>query len=306
MKETEFFIPSPVDQLPISCLVVEPEQPPRAVVLMAHGIMEHKERFLPVMRFFAEHGFACAMNDQRGNGKSIKSEEDLGYTYGAGAGGILQDMRALGEEMIRRYPGKKTFLYGHSLGALCAMAYMKRFSRDVNGAILNALPADNKALGVGRTYLKFKKRVKGARFRDEGVRKLMNDNYAARFKGEASPFSWLSSDPDAVRRYEEDPLCGYLGTVENYLAVLDIMDEAYDKKGWDRVSGMCPVFIAVGADDPCAEGEKGAAEGEKFLKSVGLARAEHRSYASMRHEIQNERGAEKPLTDELNRLIAWL
>lgn len=69
MKETEFFIPSPVDQLPISCLVVEPEQPPRAVVLMAHGIMEHKERFLPVMRFFAEHGFACAMNDQRGNGK---------------------------------------------------------------------------------------------------------------------------------------------------------------------------------------------------------------------------------------------
>ena len=35
MKEIEFFIPSPVDKLPISCLVVEPEQPPRAVVLLA-------------------------------------------------------------------------------------------------------------------------------------------------------------------------------------------------------------------------------------------------------------------------------
>ena len=306
MKEIEFFIPSPVDKLPISCLVVEPEQPPRAVVLLAHGIMEHKERFLPAMRFFAEHGFVCAINDQRGNGKSVKSEEDLGFTYGVGADGIIRDMRALGEEMIRCYPGLKTFLFGHSLGALCAMVYMKRYSRDVNGAILHALPADNKALGMGRTYLKFKKRVKGPRFRDENARKLMNDNFAARFKGETSPFCWLTSDREKVREYEQDPLCGFLGTVDNYLALLDIMDEAYDKKGWDRVSGMCPVFIAVGADDPCANGEKGAQEAESYFKSVGLVRAEHRSYAAMRHEIHNEPGAEKPLTDELNRLIAWL
>ena len=62
----------------------------------------------------------------------------------------------------------------------------------------------------------------------------------------------------------------------------------------------------VSADDPCADGEKGAAEGERFLKRAGLVRAEHKSYERMRHEILNEPEAEKPIHDMLNRLVAWL
>ena len=307
MKKTEFTLVSQIDGLSLSCLIAEPEdEEPRAVVMLIHGIMEHKGRYSSFMEFLTDNGFACAICDQRGYGLSVKSADDNGFTYGAGADGVLKDMKQFEDEIIRRYPDKKLFVFGHSMGALIAMAYTKRWSKNLNGVILSGLPADNPAAGAGKAYLKMKKTFKGAHYRDESVNKLMFKSYCTPFKGETSPYCWMNSDPDKVKEYEDDPLCGQLGTLDGYLSLLDLMTEAYDKKGWDKVSGMLPVLICVGADDPCAEGEKGAAEGEKFLKSMGLVRTEHVSYEGMRHEIHNEPKAYLPLHDMLVKLIAWM
>lgn len=306
MKEERFNYRSEADGLEIRALLVAPEGDVKATLLMAHGIVEHKERYLPMMRFFAENGFACAMNDHRGYGESVKSDDDMGYTYERGAEGTLTDMRTLAQKLNARYPGKKRFVYGHSMGSLCAVNYMQRFGSEINGVILSGLPANNSAASVGKKYLKLKKMLKGARFRDESVNKLMFANYASRFKGETSSYSWICADPESLRAYEADPKCGFLCTVDGYMSLLDLLTGAYERKNWKNVNNMLPVFIAVGADDPCAEGEKGAAEGEKYFKSVGFLRAEHKAYADMRHEIHSERKKDEPLGDMLNRLIAWL
>ncbi|MBR4235569.1 MAG: alpha/beta fold hydrolase [Clostridia bacterium] len=306
MNETGFTLLSPVDSLPLSCLITEPDDKPKGIVLLMHSIMEYKDRFLPLMRRFNEIGFVCGILDQRGYGKSVKSPDDYGYTYGAGAKGVIRDMEAFRDELLRRYPTLKLYLYGHSMGALIALCCAKRWGTGVSGVILSALPAYNGAIGAGKQYLKLKRTFKGERFRDKSVSKLMFDNYSAKFKGEASPFSWLNSDPQKVKEYEEDPLCGGLCTVDGYMSLLDLMSEAYDKKGWEKVSGMLPVFIAAGGDDPCADGEKGASEGERFLKERGLARAEHKTYEGLRHELHNEPAAPEVIHDYTNRLTAWL
>ena len=306
MKEERFSYPSEVDGLEIRALLLAPEGEVKATILMAHGIMEHKERYLPMMRFFAQNGFACAMNDHRGYGESVKSDDDLGFTYEQGAEGTLRDMRSLAERLNARYPGKKRFVYGHSMGSLCAVNYLRRFGSELNGVILSGFPANNSAAPMGKKYLKLKRMLKGARFRDESVNKLMFANYAARFKGESSPYSWICADAEHRSAYEADPKCGFLCTVDGYLSLLDLLTEAYERKTWKNVNNMLPVFIAVGADDPCAEGEKGAAEGERYFKSLGFVRAEHKAYPGMRHEIHGERNCQQPLGDMLNRLIAWL
>lgn len=307
MKKTEFLMKSQIDGLDISCLIAEPEdEEPRAVVMLIHGIMEHKGRYGALMEFLTDNGFACAICDQRGYGLSVKSADDNGFTYGAGADGVLRDMKQFEGEIVKRYPTRKLFLLGHSMGSLIGMAYTKRWSNDLNGVILSGLPAYNAAAGAGKAYLKMKKAFKGARYRDESVNKLMFKSYCTPFKGETSPYCWMNSDPDKVKEYEADPLCGQLGTLDGYMALLDLMTEAYDKKGWDKVNGMLPVLITVGADDPCAEGEKGAAAGEKFLKDMGLVRAEHVSYEGMRHEIHNEPKAHLPLHQMLVKLIEWM
>lgn len=76
MKEAWFSFPSEADGLEISVLLVEPEGEARGTILMAHGFSEYKERYLPMMRRWADKGFACIINDHRGYGRSVRAEED--------------------------------------------------------------------------------------------------------------------------------------------------------------------------------------------------------------------------------------
>lgn len=306
MKEAWFSFPSEADGLEISVLLVEPEGEARGTILMAHGFSEYKERYLPMMRRWADKGFACIINDHRGYGRSVRAEEDLGYTYELGAEGTLTDFRSTAKLLAERYPGKKMFLYGHSMGSLCALNYLKRYGNELSGVILSALPAHNPAAGAGIQYLKLKRRVRGGRYRDENVEKLIFKSYVSAFRDENSKYAWINSDPALVEAYAADPHCAFPGTVDGYLSLLELMLGAYDRRNWDNVNNLLPVFIAVGACDPCAAGEKGASAGEKYLKSLGFVRTEHQVYPGMRHEIHNEPRGTQVMDDMLNRLLLWL
>ncbi|MBQ3080309.1 MAG: alpha/beta fold hydrolase [Clostridia bacterium] len=306
MKETSFTFASPADGLDIHVLLVEPTGDTKGTILMAHGVMEYKERYLPMMRVFAENGFVCAMNDHRGYGKSIKNADDYGYTYEQGANGMMMDTRALGNWMMKKYYGKKHFLYGHSMGALLAVNYLKTHSKELHGAILSALPAANPAASIGKQYLRIWQGIKGARFRDQVTAKLVFDRYINRFKAEGSQNAWINSDPERVKAYEEDPMCGGLLTIDGYRALIDLMASAYDAKSFQNVQSAMPVEILAGSDDPCANGETGARKGREFLKSAGFTRASYTMYPGMRHEIHNEPDGERVITDMVNQLMAWL
>ena len=84
---------SEADGLEISIMAVLPDQKPyRAVIQLVHGMSEHKERYLPFMKFLAKQGYVTVIHDHRGHGKSVKYQQDLGYTYGGGANAMLQDI----------------------------------------------------------------------------------------------------------------------------------------------------------------------------------------------------------------------
>ena len=96
-------LPSAADGLPLSVCVVEPEDgAPRALVQFAHGMAEHKERYLPFMEFLAEHGFASIINDHRGHGASVKDPGDLGYFYKGGAKALVDEMQVAIDEIAAK------------------------------------------------------------------------------------------------------------------------------------------------------------------------------------------------------------
>ena len=74
------------DGIQISCLVTQPEagNPCKGIVQFAHGMCEHKERYLPFMEFLSSNGYVCVINDHRGHGESVIESEDLGYFYTGG------------------------------------------------------------------------------------------------------------------------------------------------------------------------------------------------------------------------------
>ena len=77
---------SEADTLEISvlCLMPEPGIKPRAIVQLVHGMSEHKERYIPFMQYLAKLGYVVVIHDHRGHGKSVKHQDDLGFTYGGG------------------------------------------------------------------------------------------------------------------------------------------------------------------------------------------------------------------------------
>ena len=63
MTET-FVLESHHDRLLLHGLVVRPEQEPcRGILQVAHGMCEHKERYLPFLQEMADHGYLCIIHD---------------------------------------------------------------------------------------------------------------------------------------------------------------------------------------------------------------------------------------------------
>ena len=123
----EFTIQSKVDGLVLDGLVVEPEEGVQrtALLQLSHGMSEYKERYLPFMEYMAEHGVVCVIHDHRGHGKSVKSDQDLGFMYGAGGAGLVEDLFLVTKWAKKEYPDLPFVLMGHSMGSLVVRAYAK-------------------------------------------------------------------------------------------------------------------------------------------------------------------------------------
>lgn len=61
MKEEKIKINSEMDGLVLDCLLIEPDKEINGVVQLAHGMNEHKERYIDFMKFLASNGYATFM-----------------------------------------------------------------------------------------------------------------------------------------------------------------------------------------------------------------------------------------------------
>ena len=299
LKVETFTLPSEHDGLSLSVTTVVPDTPPRALVQFAHGMAEHKERYLPVMRFLAENGYACIINDHRGHGASVRDHADLGYFYKDGGRGLVKDMHQLTLWFRGRYPGKKLFLFGHSMGSLAARTYAPQFGRSIDGLIVCGSPGFNASAKAGLVLTRALQIVHGGqRAQSKLMDRLLNGNFSRRFKG-GSPFAWLSANPDNVAAYEADPLCGFPFTINGYRALLNLMLAAYDPR--TSIRRNLPVHFMSGEDDPCAPDRAGFDAAIQNIRDRGCTQVSGKMYHGLRHEILNENS--KEVYDDLLALL---
>jgi alpha-beta hydrolase superfamily lysophospholipase len=93
-----------------------PASPPRAAVLVVHGLAEHIGRYGLTAAALNDAGFAVHAVDYRGHGRSegrrVHVDDVDDY---------VADVRAALAEVRRRDPGLPVFLLGHSQGGLIAL-----------------------------------------------------------------------------------------------------------------------------------------------------------------------------------------
>lgn len=293
MPKTEFFtLKSKADGLDLSVMLVQPEGEIRALVQLAHGMCEHKERYEPFMRFLADRGCLCVMNDHRGHGASVRSAEDLGYFYEGGADALVSDLHQITLWMKERWPHLPFVLFGHSMGSLAVRAYCDKYDGELDGLIVCGSPGWNAAAGAGLLLLNAMAKFRGERYRSNLIRSMTTGAFAKPFLHEGSENAWLSANPENVRAFEGDPLCGFNFTLNGNRALLTLMQRAYHLTPPRQNPGM-PVRFFSGADDPCAPDAKGFRNAINSMKKAGYTNVEGRMFPGLRHEILNEKNTQE-------------
>ena len=292
MKMESFSLASPADGLVLHGLLALPQGEPRAVVQLCHGMCEHKERYQPFMEYLAQQGFACCIHDHRGHGESLRSPGDLGYFYKNGGPALVEDIHGVNAMLHGRFPGKKVFLFGHSMGSLAVRAYAKQYDDTIDALVVCGSPSRPAGAGAGGVLVRVLQCFKGGHSRSRLADALFSGAFDRPFKAEGREHAWICSDTAVVEAYNADPLCTYTFTLNGYLALLYLVNTAYSPRGWQVKNPGLPVLFVSGSEDACRLSHRQFLQAVESMRSAGYRRVSWRIYEGMRHEILNETGRE--------------
>lgn len=302
-QKSELTVQSKCDTLPLSVLMLLPDQGDtcKGVVQLVHGMSEHKERYLPLMEYLAQHGYASVIHDHRGHGKSVRSEQDLGYMYEVGMDGLISDVLQINEFTHEKFPDLPVFMFGHSMGSLVARVFLREHDDCIDKLILSGPPSRNKLVDCGILLAKLQKKFKGGHSQGKMLEKISVGAYgkanAKAFPNELTISSWICSDPEVVKVYEESRLCGFTFTADGFLTLFQLLKYTYKEKGWNCTNPNLPILYLGGSDDACIGGADKFQDEMMVLKHAGYNYVDGKMYSGMRHEICNEMGKEEVFAD---------
>ncbi len=300
MKEEKIKIISEVDELEIDCLLIQPEGKIKGVVQLAHGMNEHKERYIDFMKYLAENGYASFINDHRGHGKSLKNEEDIGYFYENEAEAVIEDLYQITRYLKEKFNSKKIILFGHSMGSMIVRKYIAKYDNKIDGLIVCGSPSKNINAKLGLAIVKTMEIFKGEKYRSKFVKNLMFNGYD---KDDKLKNSWICNNREIVEKYNADGLCQYDYTLNGFENIIRLMIDIYNPKIYRKNNLKLPIYFIAGIDDPVISSIKAWYKAQTFLKDLGYTNISSDLYENMSHEILNELENKKVYEDILNWII---
>ena len=277
---------------------------PRAVLQIAHGMAEHKERYFDFMEYLAARGIASFAMDHRGHGGSVADRADLGYFGPRGADGVVADMAQLNRAIRAEYPGVPVALLAHSMGALAGRVYIQTHGETLAGLIVSGNPGYNPLASAGVRMAQFMQR-RDARALCRPLTWGMFIPFMLKSRVFSTRNGWVCGDRAVVRTYDADPLCGFEFSANGYEALLTLMARAYNPKA-PAPNPDLPVAFFSGEEDPVMAGEKNLRRAARLLMDAGYRNVGVKLYPGLRHEILNERGKEAVWRDMAGKIDAWL
>ncbi len=247
---------------------------PRAAVAVVPGGGDHSGRYPALTAALVRAGFQASLLDFRGHGQSDgrRWHIDAFRDY-------LDDLDAFMAHVRAGAGGRKVLVVAHSQGALVAATWALGRDRGVS------------AFALSSPYFRLK--LEPPRLKVLG----------ARVVGTVVPwlpistdlrYEDLTSDEEMQRWTEADPLYGKATTprwfTESQRAQREILRRAGDFKD--------PLLVMVGSEDRIAD----AGAGRAFYEAASSKDKRFERYEGMRHEIFNEQGRDRPISDT----VAWL
>lgn len=246
---------------------------PKASVLVLHGYAEHQGRYAQLVEHLVESGFDVYTYDQYGHGTAPgpRAKVDVGK--------LIKDHLEAREQVAAKMRTKDLFLFGHSMGGLITAASNLIRPQGVTGVALSG-PAFGTAGGTDHEIVR-------------KVAKVVLKVPAGLPTAQLDPNA-VSSDPDVVADYQNDPL-NYLGRVPALTAATMLLQGLETMDRADRWKN--PLIIFHGSDDTLAD-PRASWDFARKAQEAG-AEVEMIEVPAARHEVFNEPHVKQMLMETL-------
>lgn len=278
--------------------------PVKGIVQIAHGMVEHAQRYEDFSRFLASNGFLVYANDHRGHGRSIKDEKKRGFfAKRNGFQKVVEDFEQITSKIRKNYPNTPLFLFGHSMGSFIVRRYVQLYNHNIAGIVLSGTGGDPKTIGkIGLLIAKIERRLKGHYKKSPFMDRLIFGNYNKQFSPARTKFDFLTRDEKVVDRYIADPNCGFICTTSFYVDLLTGIQTIHQQKEYEKTPKSLPIFLLSGDKDPVGNNGEGVQSVyEQYIQS-GSKHVSIKLYKEGRHEMLNEFNKKEVYHD----IIQWL
>jgi len=246
-----------------------PDDEPKAILLVIHGLAEHSGRYSNLVNHFMSKGYGVYCYDQRGHGKS---DGPRGYVDQFSY--FIEDLDVFLKLVHDKHHDVKIFLVGHSMGGTIAAAYAILHQAGFDGLVLTgallSIPAD----------------IASGTISAAPILSLILPKASLYFIDADA----ISQDKKVVNAYVNDPLV-YRGKIRARLGVELIKAMGTIKRQTSQIH--LPILIMHGSADRLSN-PKGS---EMLYQKVSSADKTLKLYEGYYHEIFNEPGRERVLTD---------
>ncbi len=265
-----------------------PENEPKAILQITHGMTEHIGRYEKLAEELTEQGIIVAGFDLRGHGKNML-ETDYASFGKNGWEGSLQDMHFFYQMLEERFPQLPHYMLGFSLGSFLLREYLNKYREQVAGAaILGSGYCSWLILTVMRLIVRTQ--IKKVGFDDTTplVQKLSFDVYNKKFAPARTRSDWLCADMKQLTDYLLDPYCREDISAGLFWQLLGSMRKTGRKKAYEHWKKDMPVLLLSGDMDAVGNFGKGVKTLQKKMKKAGLRNVQMHLYSGARHDILHE------------------
>ena len=252
----------------------KPEEAPKGIIQIVHGLAEHSGRYMHVVNKLIPNGFIVYADDHQGHGRSGGTS---GYVNSIND--FVQDQKEF-TDLIREKEGKyiPLFLLGHSMGSFISILYIADYPDEFKGLILSG---SGTKVGEGVNF-----------FTLLLARTLSKIMPKFSLKNELS--DGVSRDPAVKEAYNNDPYVLKKLTVR-------LGNEVFKgfKAASQRISDIkTPILIQKGQEDPLVVNI------DKLFHNVTASDKTLKKYEGLYHEVYNE--LEDDRIRVLQDLTEWL
>lgn len=272
---------------------------PVATVHINHGMAEHSLRYDSFAKTLNQNGFVVFIQDHRGHGRTKTEDEKGWFSENDGWNIICDDSYELDQEIKKEYPLLPHFIFGHSMGSFLTRTNLERHSDEYKAAVIMGTGASMGIVGkMGHMIASSRKKKYGSKYVDEFINKLAFGSYPKKFDYKTEGvYCWLSSDRDEVKKYENDPDCGFTCTTSFYMDLMEGIEWANNKKEINKIRKDLPLLFVSGSMDPVGSYSKGVIKAANLYKDVGIKDVRIILYPEGRHEILNDKMRDQVASD---------